>query len=109
MPFEQPTPGPKSSGKSSDPESASPRSSSLVDSIAQGERMVQIAFVLPCAGFIGWLIGAWLGRHFHQLWMPMAGIVFGIVAGLIGAVRMAIAASDSTAAKSGKGDLGGRP
>jgi uncharacterized membrane protein YfcA len=74
--------------------------------------MVQIAFILPCAGFIGWLIGAWLGKHLHQPWMPVAGIVFGIVSGLIGAIRMAIAASggpNSGAPNSGKDDSGGRP
>lgn len=81
------------------------RSSSLADSIAQAERMVQIVFILPCAGFIGWLAGAWLGNHFHQSWMPMAGIVAGILSGLIGAIRMAIAAgadSGPGAAKNGK-------
>jgi ATP synthase protein I len=90
-------------------------SSSLVGSIAQAERMVQIAFILPCAGFIGWLAGAWLGTHLHQSWMPMAGVVLGIVAGLIGAIRMAIAASSSAAARppensdSGKEGPRGRP
>jgi ATP synthase protein I len=76
--------------------------------------MVQIAFMLPCAGFIGWLAGAWLGKHLHQEWMPMAGILFGIIAGLIGAVRMAIAAtagadSDQGGAKNGEEDPRSRP
>ena len=53
------------------------------------EKMIQIALVLPCAGFIGWLPGYWLDHHFHQKWMAMAGIVLGIVAGLVGVVRMA--------------------
>jgi ATP synthase protein I len=104
MPFHNPIPDPKPPGKNS----------GIVGSIAQAERMVQIAFILPCAGFIGWLAGAWLGKHLHQSWMPMAGIVLGIVSGLIGAIRMAIAASagadtDPDAASSGKQGPGSRP
>jgi ATP synthase protein I len=104
MPFHNPIPDPKPRGKDS----------GLVGSIAQAERMVQVAFILPCAGFIGWLAGTWLGKHLHEPWMPMAGIVLGIVAGLIGAIRMAIAASAGAdigpdAAKNGKDDPGSRP
>jgi F0F1-type ATP synthase assembly protein I len=47
--------------------------------------------VLPCAAFICWLPGFWLDRHFHQTWIAMAGVVFGIIAGLVAAVRMAMA------------------
>jgi uncharacterized membrane protein YfcA len=109
MPFNAPAPEPKRSGKSS-----GSSSSSLVGSIAQAERMVQIVFILPCAGFIGWLAGVWLGKHLHQPWMPVAGIVLGIVAGLVGAIRMAIAASAGAdygagAPKSNKDQEGGRP
>jgi uncharacterized membrane protein YfcA len=86
MPFHRPIPDDDRRGKSS----------GMVDSIAQAERMVQVVFILPCAGFIGWLLGFWLGKHLHQSWMPMAGIVFGIVAGLIGVIRMAMAASAGT-------------
>jgi ATP synthase protein I len=104
MPFHNPIPDQEPPGKSS----------GIVGSIAQAEKMVQVAFILPCAGFIGWLAGVWLGKHLHQPWMPMAGIVLGIVSGLIGVVRMAIAASagadiDPDAAKRGKDDPGGRP
>jgi uncharacterized membrane protein YfcA len=90
------------------------RGNDLVGSIVQAERMTQAVFVLPCAGFIGWLIGAWLGKHFHQPWMPVAGVVFGIFSGLIGVIRMAMAASAGTTSGSspaprGKDDPGGRP
>jgi hypothetical protein len=56
----------------------------------QAEKMIQIAMVLPCAAFICWLPGFWLDRHFHQTWIAMAGVVFGIIAGLIAAIRLAI-------------------
>jgi ATP synthase protein I len=70
-----------------------PRSkvSSLVDAIVQAEKMIQVAFVLPCAAFIGWLGGAWLDRRLHQSWIALAGIVFGGVSGLVYVVRLALA------------------
>ncbi len=104
MPFHSPIPDPKPRGKSS----------GIVDAIVQAEKMIQVALILPCAAFIGWLLGAWLDRHFHQPWMPMAGIVLGIVAGLVAAIRLALAVSAragaaSDAAQQGKHDPGGRP
>ena len=57
----------------------------------QAEKMMQIVLLLPSAAFIGWLAGYGLDRWLHQTWIAMAGIIFGIVAGLVGAIRMAIA------------------
>jgi ATP synthase protein I len=57
----------------------------------QAEKVMQIVLLLPSAAFIGWLGGYFLDRWLHQSWIAMAGIVFGIFAGLVGAVRMAIA------------------
>jgi hypothetical protein len=62
----------------------------LITAWVQAEKMIQIALVLPCAAFIGWLPGFWLDRHFHQTWMAIAGVVFGIIAGLVAAIRMAV-------------------
>jgi hypothetical protein len=56
----------------------------------QAEKMIQIALVLPCGGFIGWVIGAVLDRWLHQTWISMAGVVLGIIAGLVGAIQMAM-------------------
>ena len=80
MPYHSPIPDPQ------------PRSrvSSLVDAIVQAEKMIQVAFVLPCAAFIGWLGGAWLDKHLHQSWISLAGIVFGGVSGLVYVVRLAL-------------------
>jgi F0F1-type ATP synthase assembly protein I len=66
-----------------------PETSGLLDAWLQSEKMIQIALVLPCAGFIGWLIGAWLDHILHQSWIAMIGIVVGIIAGLVGAIQMA--------------------
>lgn len=80
MPYHSPIPDPHSRGKVS----------SLVDAIVQAEKMIQVAFVLPCAAFIGWLAGAWLDRRLHQSWIALAGIVFGGVSGLVYVVRLAL-------------------
>ena len=80
MPFDRPNPEPKQRAKPD----------GLLGAWVAAEKFIQIALVLPCAAFIGWLPGAWLDRHFHQTWMAMAGIVLGIVAGLVGVIRMAV-------------------
>jgi F0F1-type ATP synthase assembly protein I len=49
----------------------------------KAEQMVQLALALPAGCVIGWLIGGWLDRHFHQGWIAIAGIVLGAVAGFI--------------------------
>jgi F0F1-type ATP synthase assembly protein I len=41
---------------------------------------------------IGWLAGAWLDSRLHQTWIVMVGIVLGSIAGLVSAIRMAMAA-----------------
>jgi len=70
-------------------------SSGLLGAWVQAEKMIQVALMLPCAGFLGWLAGAGLDRWLHLSWMGLAGAVFGIIAGLVGAIRMAmIYASD---------------
>ena len=51
--------------------------------LVKAESMVQLAIALPAGCLIGWLIGAWLDRHFHQGWMAIAGIVLGAVAGFV--------------------------
>jgi ATP synthase protein I len=81
----------------------------LVGAWVQAEKMVQIVLLLPSAAFIGWLAGYGLDRWLHQTWIAMAGIVFGIFAGLFGAVRMAMFyGGDSGGGKrDGNGNVGG--
>ncbi len=66
----------------------------------QAEKLMQIAMMLPSAGFIGWLAGYGLDRWLHQTWIGTAGAIFGIIAGLVAAVRMAIAYSADPASNS---------
>jgi ATP synthase protein I len=49
----------------------------------KAESMVQLAIAIPAGCFIGWLLGSWLDRHFHQGWIAIAGIVLGAVGGFI--------------------------
>jgi hypothetical protein len=63
----------------------------------EAEKMLQIAFLLPAAAFVGWLAGAWADSLLHQSWIGLAGIVFGGVSGLVCVARMAIAAGGKTA------------
>jgi F0F1-type ATP synthase assembly protein I len=83
MPYHRPIPDSKQNGK--DP--------GLFSAWIEAEKLMQIALVLPCAAFIGWLIGAWLDHHFHQSWIMIVGIVFGGVSGLVYAIRVALAAN----------------
>jgi ATP synthase protein I len=47
------------------------------------ESMVQLAIAIPAGCLIGWLLGSWLDRHFHQGWIGIAGILLGAVGGFI--------------------------
>jgi F0F1-type ATP synthase assembly protein I len=56
----------------------------------QFARYSQLAFVLPAATVVGWLIGAALDRWLHTGWLYLAGILLGIVAGFIELIRTAL-------------------
>jgi ATP synthase protein I len=88
--------------------------SSGVEAVVQAEKLLQIALMLPCAAVVGWLIGAWADKHFHQSWIAVAGIVFGAVSGLVYVIRMALTAERDTRNEkdaqngSGEGITGGK-
>jgi len=79
MPFNAPNPDPK-------PEKP------IGKSLVQAERLMQIALVLPIAVLIGWFFGAALDRWFHQTWITVVGLILGMIAGMLEAVRMALGA-----------------
>jgi ATP synthase protein I len=68
-------------------------------SLAQTERLIQIALVLPIAVLIGWFFGALLDRWLHQSWITIVGIILGMIAGMLEAVRMALAAGSGEPGK----------
>ena len=78
------------------------KNSSGLDTLVQAEKLMQIAILLPSAAFIGWLLGAWADRAWHQSWLGLAGLVFGGISGLVYVVRLVMA----TGSDKGKGSAG---
>jgi F0F1-type ATP synthase assembly protein I len=46
-----------------------------------------LAFLLPVATLVGYLIGYLLDKAFHTHWIYIPGLVFGIAAGFVQLVR----------------------
>jgi len=90
MPFNRPIPEPAPRRKNS----------AGLDTLVQAEKLMQIAILLPSAAFIGWLLGAWADKVFHQSWIAVAGIVFGGISGIVYVVRLVI----TTKPENGKGN-----
>lgn len=87
MPFNPPIPNRKGDGKSP----------GLFSALVQAEKLIQIAFILPCAAFIGWLGGDWLGNRVHQPWLAALGVAFGGAAGLVYVIKLAMHAANDPA------------
>jgi ATP synthase protein I len=87
VPYHRPIPEPKQRGKGS----------GLINAWIQAESLMQIALVLPCATFIGWLGGGWLDHVLHQHWISLVGIIFGGASGLVYVIRLAYQASKNPA------------
>ncbi len=64
--------------------------------LVEAEKLVQIALVLPIAVLIGWFGGLMLDRWLHQSWISIAGLICGVIAGMLEAVRMALGAGKTT-------------
>jgi len=100
MPYHRPIPDSNHRGKAA----------GLVDAIVQAEKLIQVALVLPCAAFIGWLGGAWLDGRLHLHWIGALGVVFGGASGLVYVVRLALDADKKIpgdSARKDNGDSGG--
>ena len=92
MPFNNPIPDSNKRGKQS----------SGLASLVQAERLMQIAFVLPCAMIVGWGAGWCIDHFLHIHWATFAGLIFGIIAGMVTAIRMAMAAMNSLSGRKSK-------
>ena len=57
------------------------------DPWVQVARYSQLAFVLPAATFVGWLMGAALDRWLHTRWLYLVGLLAGIAAGFVELIR----------------------
>lgn len=62
----------------------------------KAEKLTQIAFILPVAVFIGWILGAVLDKWLHQKWIYLVGIILGSVAGFIQIFRLVAASGKDT-------------
>ena len=80
------------------------KTSSGIDTLVQAEKLMQIAILLPSAAFVGWLLGAWADRAWHQSWIGLAGMVFGGISGLVYVVRLVMA----TGGENGNGSAGSK-
>jgi ATP synthase protein I len=87
-----------------DKQASRPRSgrSGGLDSLVQAEKVMQIAFVLPCALLVGWGMGWCVDTFLHIHWAIIAGIILGLVAGMVSVIRMATAAMNSLSNRGGK-------
>jgi ATP synthase protein I len=61
----------------------------VLSELVKAESMIQLAIALPAGCVIGWLVGNWLDRHFHQSWIEIVGILLGALAGFIQMFRTA--------------------
>ncbi len=61
--------------------------------LLQIARYSQIAFALPAATVLGWLLGALLDRWLHTTWIYLAGLILGIIVGFVELIRMVMADS----------------
>jgi F0F1-type ATP synthase assembly protein I len=58
-------------------------------------RYSQLAFVLPAATAVGWLLGSALDHWLHKTWISIAGLLLGIISGFVELIRTIISSSDS--------------
>ena len=86
MAFNRPIPDPTPKSKTS----------SGIETLVQAEKLMQIAILLPSAAFVGWLLGAWADKAWHQSWLGIAGMVFGGISGLVYVVRLVISSGTDT-------------
>ena len=93
MPFHRPIPEDKSSNNVDAADS--PKMAAPMKSLAQAESVMQIAFVMPCALVVGWGMGWCVDHFFHVHWAIAVGLVLGVIAGMVSAIRMAIQAMNT--------------
>ncbi len=53
----------------------------------QVARYSQLAFALPAATFVGWIVGALLDRWLHTQNLYLVGLLLGIAAGFVELIR----------------------
>jgi F0F1-type ATP synthase assembly protein I len=92
VPYHKPIPGSKDK----------PPISSGIGAWVEAEKLMNLAFVLPCSVLICWGIGVWVDHLLHQKWIGILGIIVGSVCGLIYVIQQAIAAEKKAAVEDQK-------
>jgi len=54
------------------------------------EKYIQLGMTLPAATVVGWLLGELLKQWLHLEWLPLAGLILGVVSGFVYFIRMAL-------------------
>ncbi len=57
-------------------------------------RYSEIGFIIPAAILLGYIAGKGLDHWLHRSWLPIAGVIFGVVAGFISMIRFALKSED---------------
>jgi ATP synthase protein I len=76
-------------GSGKDNKAATSGGKGALGELVKAESMIQLAIALPAGCVIGWLVGSWLDRHFHQSWISIVGILLGALAGFVQIFRTA--------------------
>jgi ATP synthase protein I len=79
----------KDDSKANDDKAADGGGKGALGELVKAESMIQLAIALPAGCVIGWLVGSWLDRHFHQSWISIVGILLGALAGFVQIFRTA--------------------
>jgi F0F1-type ATP synthase assembly protein I len=53
-------------------------------------RYSELAFVMPAATVVGWLIGVALDHWLHTTWLYIPGLLVGILAGFVELIRTVV-------------------
>ena len=54
------------------------------------EKYIQLGLTLPAATVVGWFLGELLKRWLHRDWLPLAGLIFGVISGFVYFIRVAL-------------------
>jgi ATP synthase protein I len=81
--------GAKNDSRANDDKATSGGGKGALSELVKAESMIQLAIALPAGCVIGWLVGSWLDRHFHQGWISIVGILLGALAGFVQIFRTA--------------------
>lgn len=53
-------------------------------------RYSEIGFIIPAAILLGYIVGKGLQHWWDKSWLPVAGVIFGVIAGFVSMIRLAL-------------------